>query len=358
MIGDCTQSQNPAMTLDDYLALAQTQGVSDLHLSQGQPMQARCNGQLKPWPTASPLTISQDQVITWLRVLLSETRDAGMPAGQAANEWQAWLSERERDASCSAGSVRVRVNAFAHARGLGASLRLIPHDLPSWEALGVPAVAKSWLQAASGLILVTGATGSGKSTTLAALVHHLNTQASVHLISLEDPIEFVHTPCKSLIHQRQLHRDFASFASGLKSALRQDPDVILVGELRDLDTMRLALQAAETGHLVLASLHTRSAPQTVERIVDAFDASEKPWIRNQLSLSLSAVICQHLLPASSGLGRVAAHEIMVATPAVRHLIREGKTAQLTTALQTGASVGMQTLEQSMDALRTKGLLAS
>ena len=358
------------MTLNECLQGAQAQGVSDLHLSEGQPLRARWQGGLQVWPPQAPLMLDSDLMVNWLSALFEGAVDQGAPS--AANDamatapkpkatlrqdWLSWLSQGERDASHSVGDVRVRINAFVHSRGLGASLRLIPHHLPSWQALGIPNVAQAWLQEASGLILVTGATGSGKSTTLAALVDHLNEQAQLHLITLEDPIEFVHTPKNSLIHQRQLHRDFAHFASGLKSALRQDPDVILVGELRDLDTIRLALQAAETGHLVLASLHTRSAPQTIERIVDAFGAEEKPWVRNQLSLSLSAVICQHLVARRDGQGRLAAHEVMVATPAVRHLIREGKTAQIHTALQTGASVGMQTLQQALDGLKARGLIA-
>ncbi len=347
------------MTLAHCLRLAQAQGVSDLHLSEGQPVRARRDGQLQAWPSDSPLMLDTPLLIDWLSALFQAQAPDDLAKTQGtdpAQAWRHWLSQGERDASQSVGEVRVRINAFAHSRGLGASLRLIPQVIPGWDTLGVPAVAKSWLQLASGLILVTGATGSGKSTTLAALVDHLNCASRVHLITLEDPIEFIHTPRQSLIHQRQLHRDFSDFASGLKSALRQDPDVILVGELRDTETIRLALQAAETGHLVLASLHTRSAPQTIERIVDAFGADEKPWIRNQLSLSLSAVICQHLMPRANGQGRVAAHEVMVATPAVRHLIREGKSAQIHTALQTGASVGMQTLQQALDDLQRRGLI--
>lgn len=347
------------MTLIECLQLAQAQGVSDLHLSEGQPLRARRDGQLLAWPPQTPEWLDAHRLSSWLAELFEGDRAQGAPLAPSPNrhaQWLAWLAEGERDASHSLGGVRVRINAFVHSRGLGASLRLIPQYLPSWQTLGIPSVARAWLQEASGLILVTGATGSGKSTTLAALVDHLNGHAQAHLITLEDPIEFVHLPKTSLIHQRQLHRDFADFASGLKSALRQDPDVILVGELRDLDTIRLALQAAETGHLVLASLHTRSAPQTIERIVDAFGAEEKAWVRNQLSLSLSAVVCQHLMVRRGGQGRVAAHEVMVATPAVRHLIREGKTAQIHTALQTGASVGMQTLQQAIDGLRAQGLI--
>ncbi|MEY2781739.1 MAG: hypothetical protein RL307_1443 [Pseudomonadota bacterium] len=347
------------MTLNECLQGAQAQGVSDLHLSEDQPLRARKQGCLQAWPPQAPLLLDTELMVNWLSALFEAAADQGAPtAAKAAlrQSWLSWLSQGERDASHSLGDVRVRINAFVHSRGLGASLRLIPHHLPSWQSLGIPNVAKSWLKEANGLILVTGATGSGKSTTLAALVDHLNEHGQLHLITLEDPVEFVHRPKNSLIHQRQLHRDFTHFASGLKSALRQDPDVILVGELRDLDTIRLALQAAETGHLVLASLHTRSAPQTIERIVDAFGADEKPWIRNQLSLSLSAVICQHLVAHRDGQGRVAAHEVMVATPAVRHLIREGKTAQIHTALQTGASVGMQTFQQAMDGLHAQGLI--
>jgi twitching motility protein PilT len=340
------------MNLEQCLARAQSEGVSDLHLSEGQPLRARRHGVLVPWPAEQPLRPSA----TTLREWLSTFTEGIAPPSADAQAWQRWLAQAECDSAKALGEVRVRAHLFWHDRGLGASLRLIPTQLPSWEVLGVPEVARTWLQATSGLVLVTGATGSGKSTTLAALVHALNAHQRLHIITLEDPIEFVHQPLCALVHQRQLHRDFATFDQGLKAALRQDPDVILVGELRDLNTIRLALQAAETGHLVLASLHTRSAPQTVERLVDVFAAEEKPWIRNQLSLSLHAVICQHLLPRSDGGGRVAAHEVMVATPAIRHLIREGKSAQMPTALQTGAALGMCTLAQSLQRLVHDGLI--
>ena len=252
---------------------------------------------------------------------------------------------------------RFRVNVFAQQRGWSSVWRAIPSNIPALQDTGVPAVLRDWVQQPHGLLLVTGATGSGKSTTLAALVHHLNTTQALHILTLEDPIEFEHASAKSLVQQRAVPGHSAGFDTALRAALRQDPDVIMVGELRDLTTIRLALSAAETGHLVLATLHTRSATQAVERLVDVFPAEEKALVRSQLSLSLLAVITQTLCLHADGQRRVATHEVLYATPAIRNLIRESKTAQLPNALQTGAQFGMQTMAQSMEKLVKSGVIS-
>ena len=232
--------------------------------------------------------------------------------------------------------------------------RVIPQQVPRLDAIGAPACLTDWARQPHGLLLVTGATGSGKSTTLAALVHHLNTTQALHILTLEDPIEFQHHSQRSLVQQRNVPGHSASFDTALRAALRQDPDVILVGEMRDLPTVRLALSAAETGHLVLGTLHTRSATQAVERLVDVFPSEDKAMVRQQLSLSLLGVVTQTLCKRSDAPGRVAAHEVLYATPAVRNLIRESKTSQLPNVLQTGAQFGMQTLAQSLAGLVAQG----
>ncbi len=253
------------------------------------------------------------------------------------------------------GLARFRANAFVQRRGCAAVFRSIPSAVPSFGELGAPEVFKEIASARRGLVLVTGSTGSGKSTTLAAMVDHINTHSPDHIITIEDPIEFVHRGKRSLINQREIHQHTRSFAVALRSALREDPDVILIGELRDLETIRLALTAAETGHLVLATLHTSSAAKTVDRIVEVFPGSEQAMVRGMLAESLRAVIAQTLLSRRGG-GRVAAHEVMVATPAIRNLIREGKVAQLYSTIQTGRSQGMWTLEQNIRNLIDDGVV--
>lgn len=250
---------------------------------------------------------------------------------------------------------RFRVNVFIQNRGAGAVFRTIPSEVLSLEQLGAPDIFKDIANNPRGLVLVTGPTGSGKSTTLAAMVDYINENRHDHILTIEDPIEFVHKNKQSLVNQREVHRDTKSFNAALRSALREDPDVILVGEMRDLETIRLAMTAAETGHLVFGTLHTTSAPKTIDRIVDVFPGDEKPMVRSMLSESLRAVISQTLIKKVGG-GRVAAHEIMIATAAIKNLIREDKVAQMYSSIQTGAAHGMQTLDQSLQNLVNRGLI--
>jgi twitching motility protein PilT len=251
------------------------------------------------------------------------------------------------------GLARFRVNAFNQNRGAAAVFRTIPSNVLSLEDLGAPAIFKDICENKRGIILVTGPTGSGKSTTLAAMMDHLNDTIYEHILTVEDPIEFVHESKKCLVNQREVHRDTLGFNEALRSALREDPDIILVGELRDLETIRLALTAAETGHLVFGTLHTSSAAKTIDRIIDVFPAAEKDMVRAMLSESLKAVISQTLMKKNGG-GRIAAHEIMIGTPAIRNLIREAKIAQMYSAIQTGQNIGMQTLDQCLKVLLAQG----
>jgi twitching motility protein PilT len=250
---------------------------------------------------------------------------------------------------------RFRVNAFNHNRGAGGVFRTIPSTILTLEELGCPTIFKDVSDQPRGIVLVTGPTGSGKSTTLAAMMDHVNNDRFEHILTIEDPIEFVHESKKCLVNQREVHRDTHGFNEALRSALREDPDIILVGEMRDLETIRLALTAAETGHLVFGTLHTSSAAKTIDRIIDVFPAAEKTMVRSMLSESLRAVIAQTLLKKTGG-GRIAAHEIMIGTPAIRNLIREDKVAQMYSAIQTGQSVGMQTLDQNLQELVQRGLI--
>jgi twitching motility protein PilT len=254
------------------------------------------------------------------------------------------------------GVARFRVNAFNQNRGAGAVFRTIPSKVLTMDDLGMGKVFKDISEYARGIVLVTGPTGSGKSTTLAAIIDYINANRFDHILTVEDPIEFVHQSKKCLINQREVHRDTRGFNEALRSALREDPDVILVGEMRDLETIRLALSAAETGHLVFGTLHTTSAAKTIDRVVDVFPAEEKEMVRAMLSESLQAVISQTLLKKNGG-GRVAAHEIMIGTPAIRNLIRENKIAQMYSSIQTGAGLGMQTLDQALKNLVAKGTIS-
>lgn len=288
------------------------------------------------------------------------SEEVGAMVSSIMNDHQRKLYQQELEIDFSfevPNVARFRVNAFTTERGPAAVLRTIPSKVLSLEELKAPPIFKKIADNPRGLVLVTGPTGSGKSTTLAAMINYINETQPVHILTIEDPVEFVHQSKKALINQRELHHHTLSFHNALRSALREDPDVILIGEMRDPETIRLALTAAETGHLVLGTLHTTGAPKTITRIVDVFPAGEKEMVRSMLSESLRAVISQILLKTDDGKGRVATHEIMISTPAVRNLIRENKIAQLNSALQTGQSFGMQTLEQSLQALLYQGIIS-
>jgi twitching motility protein PilT len=333
---------NPDTVVRHALSL----GASDLHLSAGLSPMARVDGVLSRLD-AEASAWSDAQVRQFMEQLMSPQR------------WTAFQTHHEDDfAFAHPDWGRWRVNAFEQQRGAALVMRCIPTQVPSLSQLHAPDLLSRLALQAHGLILITGPTGCGKSTLLAALLDHANRTLQGHLLTIEDPIEFVHTPQQCAISQREVGLHSHSFEVALRSALREDPDVILIGELRDLATIRLALTAAETGHLVLASLHTASAPQAIDRMVDVFPADEKDMVRTLLADALLAVVTQTLCPRQNHTGRVAAHEVMVATPAVRNLIREGKTAQLYSALQTGAQVGMQTLDQSLNALRLSGHISA
>lgn len=330
------------MELNQLLELSVKQNASDLHLSAGLTPIMRVHGDLMPVPDTTPIDAETTKTLIY----------------SCMEDEQKRIFEENFELDFAVNIPKVasfRVNTFNQMRGIAAVFRVIPEKAPTLEELDAPPVFKSLLDLANGLILVTGPTGSGKSTTLAAMVNEININQKCHIITIEDPIEFIHESKTSLINQRQVHRDTKDFAAALRSALREDPDVILVGEMRDLETIRLALTAAETGHLVMATLHTSSAPRTISRIIDVFPTGEKNIIRNMLSESLQAVICQTLVKKASG-GRVAAHEIMLGTPAIRNLIREDKISQMSTIIQTGSSIGMHTLDQSLQELLSKDLI--
>ncbi|MGK9449769.1 type IV pilus twitching motility protein PilT [Acidithiobacillus caldus] len=321
------------MDITELLTFAVKNNASDTHMSAGLPPMLRIHGDIRH------LNVEPLDAKTVHAMIYDIMNDAQ----------RKWYEENlEIDFAIDlAGVARFRVNAFNQDRGPAAAFRTIPAKVLSLEDLNAPKVFKDIINVPRGLVLVTGPTGSGKSTTLAAMVDHINQQRADHIITIEDPIEFLHTPKKCLINQREVGPHTHSFANALRSALREDPDVILVGELRDLETMRLALTAAETGHVVFATLHTSSAPKTIDRIVDSFPGGEKDMVRAMLSESLRAVISQTLLKTADGKGRVAAHEIMIANPAIRNLIRENKIAQMYSVIQTGQNQGMQTLDQCL-----------
>ncbi|MFN2995164.1 type IV pilus twitching motility protein PilT [Serratia plymuthica] len=330
------------MDIDEFVALSVKHNASDLHLCAGHQPMLRIDGELQPLEGAEILT--QERMHQLCGTLLQP------PQRQLLQQ------HGQLDLALTlAGDIRLRANFFLQNLGISIALRLIAGHCPTLAALAAPAIVPALLRREDGLILVTGATGSGKSTTLAAMIDDINQHQRRHVITLEDPIEFMHHSRKSLIQQRELGRDSHSFDEALRAALREDPDVILLGELRDTTTIRLALTAAETGHLVLATLHTRSAPQAVDRLVDVFPAEEKPYVRAQLAASLQAVIAQKLLSRPGG-GRVAIFEVLTATAAVSSMIREGKTHQLASVLQTGAQSGMQTFEQGLQQRIDAGLL--
>jgi len=323
------------------LAFAVKSGASDLHLSAGMPPMIRVDGDVK---RINMPALSHKEVHAMVYDIMND------------KQRKAFDEFLETDFSFEIpGLARFRVNAFNQARGAGAVFRTIPSKILSLDDLKAPPIFKDLADLPRGLILVTGPTGSGKSTTLAAMVDHKNNSEHGHILTIEDPIEFVHQPKKCLINQREVHRDTLGFNEALRSALREDPDTILVGEMRDLETIRLALTAAETGHLVLGTLHTSSAAKTIDRIVDVFPAAEKEMTRAMLSEGLRAVISQTLMKKRGG-GRIAAHEIMIGTPAIRNLIRENKIAQMYSAIQTGQKDGMQTLEQTLRELVKRGVV--
>ena len=324
------------MDIAQLLAFSAKNKASDLHLSAGLPPMIRIHGDMRRI-NVPPLT--HQDVHSMVYDIMSD--------GQR----KVYEENLEVDFSFEIpGLSRFRVNAFNQTRGASAVFRTIPSKVLSLDDLKAPAVFADLAMKPRGLVLVTGPTGSGKSTTLAAMVNHRNENDMGHILTVEDPIEFVHESKKSLINQRELGPHTHSFANALKSALREDPDVVLVGELRDLETIRLALTAAETGHLVFGTLHTSSAAKTIDRVVDVFPSDEKEMVRTMLSESLEAVISQTLLKTRDGSGRIAAHEIMIATPAIRHLIRENKISQMYSMMQTSSGMGMQTLDQCLSEL--------
>jgi len=330
------------MHIDDLLRMVVQRDASDLHLRAGEPPILRIHGDLKR--TDLPRLTAED-VKNLLYAILNEERK------------QRFERDKELDLSYEVpGLARFRVNMFWQQRCVGAALRLIPFRIRTIDELLMPPAVKELCMRPRGLFLVTGPTGSGKSTSLAAMIDHINTHKRCHIMTIEDPIEYMHHDKLSIINQRELGVDTRSFADALRHVMRQNPDVILVGEMRDLETIHLAITAAETGHLVMSTVHTQDAPQTIDRIVDVFPPEQQQQIRMQLSVVLLGVLSQTLLPNAQGTGRVAAFELMVATPSVRNLIREGKTHQLYMDIQTGAEFGMQTLDGCLLNLVRKGLV--
>ncbi|MDD2833953.1 MAG: type IV pilus twitching motility protein PilT [Methylotenera sp.] len=332
------------MDISDLLAFSVKNKASDLHLSAGLPPMIRVHGDIRKINVPA---MDHSQVHDMVYDIMND--------GQR----KVYEENLECDFSFEIPNLaRFRVNAFNHNRGSGAVFRTIPSKILTLEQLNCPAIFKDIADTPRGICLVTGPTGSGKSTTLAAMIDYINEKEYGHILTVEDPIEFVHQSKKCLINQREVGPHTLSFNNALRSALREDPDVILVGELRDLETIRLALTAAETGHMVFGTLHTSSAAKTVDRIIDVFPAAEKEMVRSMLSESLRAVISQTLLKTKDEQGRVAAHEIMIGTPAIRNLIRENKIPQMYSAIQTGQNIGMQTLDQNLQDLVKRGIISA
>jgi len=331
------------MDISDLLAFSVKNKASDLHLSAGLPPMIRVHGDVRK-----------------INVPAMDHSEVHDKVYDIMNDGQRKFYEENLECDFSfeiPNLARFRVNAFNQNRGAGAVFRTIPSKVLTLEQLNAPAIFKEISQNPRGMVLVTGPTGSGKSTTLAAMINFINEEEYGHILTVEDPIEFVHESKRCLINQREVGPHTLSFNNALRSALREDPDVILVGEMRDLETIRLALSAAETGHLVFGTLHTSSAAKTIDRIVDVFPAAEKEMVRSMLSESLRAVISQTLCKTKDGNGRVAAHEIMIGTPAIRNLIREAKIAQMYSAIQTGQNIGMQTLDQNLTELVRKNTIS-
>ncbi len=324
------------MDLDfaDLLLEVIERNASDLHLAAGARPTVRVRGQLQALEDYPVLTTEQTREIIY-SILTNDQRQ------RLETDWQLDF------AYAIPGRARFRVNAYYQRAAIGAAFRLIPFSIKTVDELGLPSVLHELAKRPRGFVLVTGPTGSGKSTSLAAVVDEINATRQEHIMTIEDPIEFLHGHKKCIVNQREIGSDAHSFADGLKAALRQDPDVILVGEMRDLETIHTALTAAETGHLVFATLHTQDTPQTIDRIIDVFPAEQQQQVRVQLSVALQGIITQQLLPTADGAGRIAACEVLLATPAIRNLIREGKTHQIYSSLQTGANVGMQTMDAAL-----------
>lgn len=337
-----TTNANNSVRIESLLEECIRRNASDLHIQYGLPPILRIDGALTPIAGSNPL--NEETV----RNLIFATLDE--------EQRKILIKDKEFDYSFAFGDIaRFRVNAF-HERGkLAAAFRLIPNQIRNINDLGMPAIVETFAEFPRGLVLVTGPTGSGKSTTLAALVDKINREKSVHIVTIEDPIEFTHKSLRSVIVQREVHYDTFSFAAALRSVLREDPDVVLIGEMRDLETIQAAITIAETGHLVFATLHTNSAAQSIDRMIDVFPAHQQPQVRSQLSNMLMAVCAQRLVPAIGG-GRVVAAEIMVANSAIRSLIRDGKTHQIDTAIQTGADQGMQTMDRTLAKLVQTGVI--
>lgn len=333
----------PTLKIENLLEEVVKRKASDLHLEVGLAPLLRIDGALRPM--ASINALDEKAVETMVFSLLDEEQK------------QILLRDKEFDFSFAFGDMgRFRVNAFHERGNLAAALRLIPNQIRTIAELGMPKIVESFANFPRGLVLVTGPTGSGKSTTLAALVDKINSERAAHIITLEDPIEYTHNSKKSLVAQREVHYDTYSFSSALRSVLRQDPDVVLIGEMRDLETIAAAITIAETGHLVLATLHTNSASQSVDRIIDVFPPHQQPQVRAQLGNILQAICSQRLIPALAG-GRVVAAEILIATPAVRNIVREGKSFELEAVIQTGAEQGMQSMDKTLVGLVNSGIIS-
>jgi twitching motility protein PilT len=331
------------MSLDfaDLLLEVIERNASDLHLAAGTHPTVRTRGRLQPLEDYPVMTTEMTREIVY-GILTNDQRQ------RLETDWQLDF------AYSIPGRARFRVNAYYQRTAIGAAFRLIPFSIKTVDELGLPTVMHELATKPRGFVLVTGPTGSGKSTSLAAVINEINETREEHIMTIEDPIEFLHSHKKCIVNQREIGSDAQSFAMGLKAALRQDPDVILVGEMRDLETIHTALTAAETGHLVFATLHTQDTPQTIDRIIDVFPPSQQQQVRVQLAVALQGIVTQQLLPTADGAGRIAACEVLLATPAIRNLIREGKTHQIYSSLQTGGSLGMQTMDAALATLVRAG----